>query len=226
MTNTSNTAPTLTAAQIASAAAEANKGKSVRATALKPGSAYVMARWTAPKLYAEVTFIGFGTDLNALGAPGMQLKQITAAHKFAFRSGDETLVADGRCAGNVFIGEGAGVRCTFFEQLVSTVAVTAQPEEQAPVATPAEGEAEAVIEQAPVQAEDVVTIEDVAVQSDEEPGEYVDVAGGALDNTLTVAPVAHTVEVSVAGKASNKGKGRGKGKAAVTAPVEGELVEA
>lgn len=118
-----------------------NKGPSVRATALVPGTEYVMARWTKPnKTFETVRFLGFGS-INAPEAIP-QLKTITVDSKFYFAKGDELLVADGRVAGNVFIGEGAGHRVTFF-----AVANTATTE---PLTI--EGECEDITAQAQIEA--------------------------------------------------------------------------
>jgi hypothetical protein len=125
----STTEKTLSAAELASIVAEALKGKSVRATALKAGDSYIAATWTQPKRYAEVTFIGFGRSKDALSAGIPQLKTLTALDKFYLLIGGEEVVADGRTAGNVFVGEGAGHRITFFERLVSTAPVIEAPVE-------------------------------------------------------------------------------------------------
>ena len=207
----------------ASDAALAQKGKVVRATGLKAGTTYVMSVWNTPKVYSVVTFIGFGRSKDALLASIPQLKTLTVNDKFFFRSGDETLVADGRCPGNVFIGEGAGLRCTFFELLnATTAAVTAQPETQTPVATPAEGAADAVAEQATAQFE--VTNEEPAFEGEESPAapltdeDMTDALIAAQEQpVLAMDPrfedegeeqVAETVEVQSPVKASKKGKGK------------------
>jgi hypothetical protein len=120
---------TLSAAELASIVAEALKGKSVRATALKQGDSYISATWTQPNTFREVTFIGFGRSKDTLSVGIPQLKTLTALDKFYFVSGGEELVADGRTAGNVFVGEGSGHRMTFFERMVATTAVIEAPTE-------------------------------------------------------------------------------------------------
>ena len=146
----------------ASAAAEALKGKSVRATNLKIGTRYIMSQWHAPKTHTEVVFTGFGTAPDALLPAILQLKQLTPAHKFFFQAGDEQLVADGRTPGNVFIGEGAGVRCTFFELLgaeapaVETPAAPAEAAAPAPAKAPRKARAKKATTEAAAPAETVV----------------------------------------------------------------------
>jgi hypothetical protein len=93
---------------------ESNKGPSVRATALVVGTDYIMATWTKPdRTHQLVKFLGFDS-INAPVTPIPQLKTLTVDSKFYFQNGDELIVADGRTAGNVFTGEGAGHRVTFF----------------------------------------------------------------------------------------------------------------
>ena len=114
-------------------AAPIAKGKSVRATSLKVGTQYVMTTWTKPaKTDAIVTFLGFNST-TAETAEIPQLKRLTVDDKFYFGSGETQLVADGRVPGNVFIGEGAGHRVTFFE--LGGAAPAAEVTEEAPVAT-------------------------------------------------------------------------------------------
>jgi hypothetical protein len=102
---------------------QVNKGKSVRATQLVAGTDYVMGTWTKERTFETVRFLGFGS-INAPEAIP-QLKTMTANSKFFFQKGDELLVADGRNAGSVFIGEGDGHRVTFFA--VSAEAAAPEP---------------------------------------------------------------------------------------------------
>ena len=103
-----------------------NKGKSVRATSLKVGTEYVMTAWTKPaKTDTVVTFLGFGSTAEPQPIP--QLKTLTPDSKFYFGSNGETIVADGRFAGNVFTGEGTGHRVTFFETAATYVDIAGGP---------------------------------------------------------------------------------------------------
>ena len=91
---------------------EFTPGTSVRATALVIGTEYMMTTWTKERTRRKVKFMGFGSFLAPV-TPIPQLKTLTAESKFYFIDGDDMLVADGRVAGNVFIGEGTGHRVTF-----------------------------------------------------------------------------------------------------------------
>ena len=113
----------------ASNTALAQKGKSVRATSLRIGDSYVMAHWFPVKTYEQVRFAGFGRSRDAVSAAIPQLKSLTALDKFYFVASDGSeIIGDGRQQGNVFMGEGAGHRVTFFELLNSTTAIEATPD--------------------------------------------------------------------------------------------------
>ena len=120
-----------------------NKGKSVRATALVVGTAYVMTTWTKPeKTDTLVTFRGFGSTFKPEAIP--QLKTLTVDSKFYFQSGDDLIAADGRVAGNVFVGEGAGHRVTFFEVAADGEAAPSEVAVAATTEAPVEGSQETI----------------------------------------------------------------------------------
>lgn len=108
-----------------------NKGKSVRATALVIGTEYIMATWTKERTFRKVKFLGFDSFLAPV-TPIPQLKTLTVDNKFYFVDGDELIEADGRNSGNVFTGEGAGHRVTFFAVATDAAAETVEASE-APV---------------------------------------------------------------------------------------------
>jgi hypothetical protein len=125
-----------------------NKGKSVRATALVVGTAYVMTTWTKPeKTDTLVTFRGFGSTFKPESIP--QLKTLTEASKFYFQIGEDLVSADGRVAGNVFYGEGAGHRVTFFEVAADGEAAPIEVAAAATTEAPVEGSQETI--EAPVE---------------------------------------------------------------------------
>jgi hypothetical protein len=125
-----------------SASIESNKGPSVRATSLVVGTEYIMATWTKPKTFQLVKFLGFDS-INAPVSPIPQLKGMSADSKFFFSNGDELIVADGRTPGNVFTGEGAGHRVTFFT-VVGTYEDVAGGALDSPLTDPAESVKELV----------------------------------------------------------------------------------
>lgn len=156
MTTDSNT---VTIENTASIAAEALKGRVTRATHLKAGTSYIMREWHKVPVYSQVTFIGFGKSIDALVESIPQLKVLTVEDKFFLNRDGETLVADGRTAGNVFLGEGdAGVRVTF------SALLGAEPEVkvEAPVAPKAKRVRKAKVAattEAPVEAAAETVIE-------------------------------------------------------------------
>jgi hypothetical protein len=103
-------------------------------------------------------FVGFGKSRDALVDAIPQLKSLTGEDKFFIRRGDEDLVADGRIAGNVFLGEGdSAVRVTFSALIGAEPEAKPEPAPKAPrkarkakaaatIEAPVEAAAETVIE--------------------------------------------------------------------------------
>jgi hypothetical protein len=158
---TTDTATTETNVKIenaASVAALALKGRVTRATHLKAGTAYIMREWHKEPVYSEIVFVGFGKSRDALVDAIPQLKSLTGEDKFFIRRGDEDLVADGRIAGNVFLGEGdSAVRVTFSALISAETEAKPEPAPKAPrkarkakaaatIEAPVEAAAETVIE--------------------------------------------------------------------------------
>jgi hypothetical protein len=111
---------TTTPIDTASAAALAQKGKTVRTTALVPTTSYVMTRWfKSGKVFSLVTFQGYGLEHNTLLDKIPQLKGLDASHKFWFIENGVEIEVHG-ANGAVLIGEGENeVRATFATLLLN-----------------------------------------------------------------------------------------------------------